>query len=36
MAEIKNPYEAPVTQVLELTIGSILVASTEQYESIPW
>ena len=24
---IKNPYEAPVTEVLELTIESILAAS---------
>ena len=36
MEEAKKPYEAPIALVLELTIGSILVASTEQYESIPW
>ena len=33
----KKPYEAPVTLVVEVTTeGSILVASVDQYESIPW
>lgn len=33
----KKPYEAPVTVVVEVTTeGSILTASVDQYESIPW
>ena len=33
----KKPYEAPVTLVVEVTTeGTILVASVDQYESIPW
>ena len=34
---IKTPYEAPTTEVAEVTTqGSVLAASLEQYESIPW
>ena len=33
----KQPYEAPATVVVEVTTeGSILTASVDQYESIPW
>ena len=33
----KQPYEAPITLVIEVTTeGTILVASLDQYESIPW
>ena len=34
---IKTPYEAPTTEVAEVTTqGSVHVASVDQYESIPW
>ena len=34
---IPKPYEAPITLVVEVTTeGTILVASVDQYESIPW
>ena len=34
---IKTPYEAPTTEVAEVTTqGSGLVASVDPYESIPW
>ena len=33
----KKPYEAPITLVVEVTTeGTILVASVDPYESIPW
>ena len=33
----KKPYEAPIALVVEVTTeGTILVASVDQYESIPW
>ena len=33
----KQPYKAPTTLVVEVkTEGTILVASLDQYESIPW
>ena len=37
MEETKKPYEAPITLVVEVTAeGTVLVASVDQYESIPW
>ena len=33
----RKPYEAPIALVVEVTTeGTILVASVDQYESIPW
>ena len=33
----KNPYEAPITLVVEMSAeGCILAASLDQYDSIPW
>ena len=38
MEEVNSkPYEAPVALIVEVaTEGTILVASVDQYESIPW